>query len=505
MNKHDAALFRALHSFANAEGRWARRVEGASGMTDDELRYAIAAEFGEHGGCAGPGITYADFRGGKNPRITLGRHDDPDQETLSGKALLSRVRKLLNIPFPKKTPTERLNEMVASTDTAPAAEQLTEQQSTALARLPQGGGLAVYDRIQNVTDFVQNMGKVFAESRMFGCQNVQQGQVMVLTCLTERMTPKQFACTYHLIDGKLSMRADAMLAEYRRRGGKCRWVNTGDDGQSASAVFTFDGNEMSVTYSLEDARRAKLIKSGGAWEKDPGAMLRARCVSKAIRMIAPEIVAGAYTPEELEEPATGEPNDNGNSNAPSVAVNQPAPAPQQHRGRGRPKKPSPSAPAVPLEPQDSETIDAEHEPVGSQPTAAVSTPEPQPPTQPASSEKPTVPAATNAPTAAAPPSAPLGSPVNGETPLQTIARLKAELNVPELTWNAVLEKLEAPAKDGVRKASLLPPDKQQKLADWLLVQWTKREVAKQKQSLDEWASGKAANSPNAVAGTAAGN
>ncbi len=30
-------------------------------------------------------------------------------------------------------------------------------------------------------------------------------------------------------------------------------------------------------------------------------MLRARCISKAIRMLAPEVVAGIYTPEETED------------------------------------------------------------------------------------------------------------------------------------------------------------------------------------------------------------
>ena len=30
-------------------------------------------------------------------------------------------------------------------------------------------------------------------------------------------------------------------------------------------------------------------------------MLRARCISKAVRMLAPEVVAGIYTPEETED------------------------------------------------------------------------------------------------------------------------------------------------------------------------------------------------------------
>ncbi len=159
--------------------------------------------------------------------------------------------------------------------------------------------IAVYDRVQNPMEFVEKMGTSMAQSGMFGCKNVQQGMVLAMACLTEKKNPIELARTYHIIDGQLSMRADAMLAEFRNRGGKCRWLNIGDDGQEARAIFTFDEQELEVAFTIGDARKMELVRQKSNWVKNPGAMLRARCTSKAVRILAPEIVAGVYAPEEL--------------------------------------------------------------------------------------------------------------------------------------------------------------------------------------------------------------
>lgn len=159
--------------------------------------------------------------------------------------------------------------------------------------------LTVFERVTDPLAFSNDFGQSIFDSALLGCRNVAQGRVMALTCLTEKKTPIELARVYHIIDNKLSMRADAMLAEFRKAGGKYKWISTGDDGVAARALFTFEGESIEIGYTIEDAKRAKLIRSGGNWEKDPGSMLRARTASKAVRMLAPEIVAGYYTPEEL--------------------------------------------------------------------------------------------------------------------------------------------------------------------------------------------------------------
>lgn len=161
------------------------------------------------------------------------------------------------------------------------------------------GAMALYSRIGDPMTAIKNLGDAFHQSAMFGCQNESQGRVLALACFVKGRDPFELLQEYHLIQGKLSMRADAMLAKFRERGGRCIWTNIGDDGKEASATFEFDGQKMPLSFSLEEARQAQLIKKDSNWDKWPGPMLRARLISKAIRILAPEIVAGCYTPEEI--------------------------------------------------------------------------------------------------------------------------------------------------------------------------------------------------------------
>lgn len=160
---------------------------------------------------------------------------------------------------------------------------------------------SVYDRIADPLPFITEMGKVFWHAKACGCQTEAEGKLLALACMSERMNPFEINKTYHLMDGKLSMRADAMLAKFRQLGGKFRWIKDGEDAQSASLELTYDGNTITCTYSIEQAKQAGLVKDKGNWAKDPASMLRARVISRGIRMIAPEVIAGTYTPEEISD------------------------------------------------------------------------------------------------------------------------------------------------------------------------------------------------------------
>jgi hypothetical protein len=148
--------------------------------------------------------------------------------------------------------------------------------------------------------FIGLMGVAFCQSGLFGAQNVHQGHVLALACLVEKRNPLELARTYHMIEGKLSMRADAMQAEFERRGGEIQWVDFGDTGERATAKFTYKKHKnLEISFTIQEAQRARLVKPDSNWAKSPGPMLRARLISKAVRILAPGIVAGTYTPEEL--------------------------------------------------------------------------------------------------------------------------------------------------------------------------------------------------------------
>jgi hypothetical protein len=169
--------------------------------------------------------------------------------------------------------------------------------------------ITLYGRMPDPLAAIKTLGEAFKTSPMLGLTTPGDGIVLAMTCMADGITPLDFIRKYHIIEGRPSMRADAMTAEFRRRGGKVRWLQLGDSG-TAEAEFEFEGQSFKMSFTLDDARRLlgkgkdgkdRIDKPGGNWEKDPGAMLRARLTSKAIRILAPEIVAGVYTPEEVAD------------------------------------------------------------------------------------------------------------------------------------------------------------------------------------------------------------
>lgn len=165
---------------------------------------------------------------------------------------------------------------------------------------------------------VMDLGKLFETSGMFGCTQQGQGAVLVLTCMSEKISPLQFKRTYHLVEGTPSMRADAMLAKFVEIGGKYTIRENSD--ARAAALFAFGDNSQDMEVTMEQALKAgwPLKKDGKTkdnWAKTPYAMLWARLVSRAVRLLAPGVNAGCYTPEEVAD-----------FDAPPVKHTAPAPA-----------------------------------------------------------------------------------------------------------------------------------------------------------------------------------
>lgn len=149
------------------------------------------------------------------------------------------------------------------------------------------------------------MGQLLAQSGMFGINNPAAGFVLAATCHTQGISPIEFKRTYHIIDGTPSMRADAMLAEFRNRGGRYKIIESSDT--RAAAEFTFEKEKNTFEFTMEEAKKSGYCyKSDGKtlktnWERSARNMLWARMASNAVRMLCPEIVAGIYTPEETED------------------------------------------------------------------------------------------------------------------------------------------------------------------------------------------------------------
>lgn len=166
----------------------------------------------------------------------------------------------------------------------------------------------LYSKLNNPLEAIEKIGTFFAKSGMFGCEKTEQGMVLAMACMFERTSPLAIKRKYHLQNGELSMRADAMLADFRGlKSGKHKVIERSD--KRAAVELSLDGQSLTFAFSWEDALKepfvygkdGKTIKRNYATPRARMQMLWARAVSDGVRTMAPEICAGSYTPEEIDD------------------------------------------------------------------------------------------------------------------------------------------------------------------------------------------------------------
>ena len=146
-------------------------------------------------------------------------------------------------------------------------------------------------------DALERMAQAVASSKLFGITNVEQALALMLVAQAEGLHPATAARDYHIIQGRPSLKADAMLARYLNSGGKVEWHDHTD--AKVAATFTHPaGGSLRIDWDMERAKKAGL---GGKdmWSKYPRQMLRARVISEGIRATNPAVATGIYTPEEV--------------------------------------------------------------------------------------------------------------------------------------------------------------------------------------------------------------
>ncbi len=174
--------------------------------------------------------------------------------------------------------------------------------------------LTVYQEVKDPLAFAMQFGAELAKSKMFGCENESQGRVLALACLCDKQSPTTVAKRNNIIGGKLSLKYDAMLSDFIDLGGDHKVISR--TAELAEIELTLGDRTFRESLSWEDAKAepfvyakdGKTLKKNWATPRARRQMLWARVVSEAVRVLAPQINAGLYTPEEaidlVDEPTT---------------------------------------------------------------------------------------------------------------------------------------------------------------------------------------------------------
>lgn len=103
------------------------------------------------------------------------------------------------------------------------------------------------------------------------------------------------------IQGKFEISARLMNQAIRARGHKLTVKVLTDEVCKIWGQRKDTGEEMEVTYHIEEARRSGLVKDGGPWKKIPQDMLFARAISRLARRLYPDCIGSCYVEGELQE------------------------------------------------------------------------------------------------------------------------------------------------------------------------------------------------------------
>jgi len=104
-----------------------------------------------------------------------------------------------------------------------------------------------------------------------------------------------------VVNGKPQLSGDLLLSIAKANGVRVVEVFDGDGEEfhaSCTAIMR-DGEEITRTFSVEDAKQAQLWESGDAWKKYGKRMLLMRARGFCLRDAIPHLLSGCYGPGEI--------------------------------------------------------------------------------------------------------------------------------------------------------------------------------------------------------------
>lgn len=144
------------------------------------------------------------------------------------------------------------------------------------------------------------LAESFAKSRLFGVKTTDEALSLMAIAQAYGMHPAKAIMEFHIVNGKPSVKADALLARFQAAGGTVTWITLTE--KAAAAEFSHpQGGKVEIRWTIEMAQQAGLPNKNPTWKSYPRAMLRSRVVSEGVRTVFPGVAQGMYTPEEIQD------------------------------------------------------------------------------------------------------------------------------------------------------------------------------------------------------------
>lgn len=150
------------------------------------------------------------------------------------------------------------------------------------------------------------MAETAVESKFYKHIGDKSAVMMILLAARELGVPPMMALNkgIQMIQGSMEISPRLMNALMRRAGIHIKVIETNAKKCILRGTRP-NGETEEVSYTIEEAQIAGLVKAGGSWTKIPKDMCYNRCMSRLGRILAPDIIGLSYVEGEVSE-AKGE-------------------------------------------------------------------------------------------------------------------------------------------------------------------------------------------------------
>lgn len=156
--------------------------------------------------------------------------------------------------------------------------------------------------VEHTFDQMVRMADSFAKSGFFGVRDKDQALSLLMYGQALQKHPAIVMMDYHIINNKIAKKADAILRDFQKSGGRVDWTKYDDEGVTGVFTHPLSPTPVTVDWNMERAKKAGLAtKNGDMYGKFTRAMFRARCISEGVRTVAPDATEQMYTPEEIRD------------------------------------------------------------------------------------------------------------------------------------------------------------------------------------------------------------
>lgn len=158
-------------------------------------------------------------------------------------------------------------------------------------------------RLRDVTpgiwELIQSLAPTIHSSRLFKTAGPEQAAAIMLKGYELGLSMTAAFEFVHNIQGTTSISPRGALALIHQSP-LCAGIKIEDaPGACTVTMKRTNGFEYTISYTIEEAREAGLIKEGGAWQLYPSNMLRWRAIGFCADVVFPDVLAGLKTADQF--------------------------------------------------------------------------------------------------------------------------------------------------------------------------------------------------------------